>query len=175
MVPKYVPLALQKLGIPGFRIPVFLRERDGSYSNPANYSRLSLAQPATHDHPPLAAAWAEFWRNIDSGHDAAMNRREIFHFMDFAGLGAEAAPREFTDRLHTGYLRRVAQSNSRFVVVMITDVFGQSARFNTPGAVSGENWSTRMEQTVAELEQDPVLLDKANTFTSLMEEAGRVT
>jgi 4-alpha-glucanotransferase len=173
LVPDYVPLALRKLGIPGFRIPAFLREPDGSYSDPANYPRNSLTQPATHDHPPLAAAWAECWRNIDSGHNAAENRREIFHLMDFAGLGAEAAPREFTDRLLEGFLRRVAHSNSKYVVVMITDVFGQTARFNIPGAVSDENWSTRMDQTVAGLEQDPVLWAKADTFTRLMEEAGR--
>jgi 4-alpha-glucanotransferase len=173
VVPKYVPETLRKLGIPGFRIPAFCREHDGSYSNPAYYPRLSLAQPATHDHPPLAASWAEFWQNIDSGHNAAENRREIFHFMDFAGLGAEAAPREFTDQLHTGYLRRVAQSNSKYAVVMITDIFGQTARFNTPGAVSDENWSTRMDQTVTGLEQDPFLLAKAETFTRLTLEAGR--
>jgi 4-alpha-glucanotransferase len=173
VVPEYVPATLQKLNIPGFRIPAFCREHDGSYSDPAKYPRLSLTQPATHDHPPLAAAWAESWRNIEAGHNAAENRRELQRVMEFAGMGPEAAPREFTDALHAGYLRRVARSNSRFVVVMITDVFGLTARFNTPGAVSDENWSTRMEQTVAELERDPILSAKAKTFARLMEEAGR--
>jgi 4-alpha-glucanotransferase len=88
-------------------------------------------------------------------------------------LGAEEAPREWTDALREGYLRRLAHSNSRFVVVMITDVFGQTARFNTPGAVGEENWSTRMDQTVSELEQDPVLRAKAETFSRLIKEAGR--
>ena len=173
VVPDYVPITLRKLGIPGFRIPLFLRERDGSYSDPAQYPRLSLTQPATHDHPPLAADWAECWRQIDAGQNVAENWRELRWVMDFARLGTEAAPREFTAGLHEAYLRRVAQSNSRFVVVMITDVFGQTARFNTPGAVSDENWSTRMEQTVAGLDQDPGLLAKTETFTRLMQEAGR--
>jgi 4-alpha-glucanotransferase len=93
--------------------------------------------------------------------------------MDFAGLESESAPREFTAGLHEAYLRRVAQSNSRFVVVMITDVFGQTARFNTPGAASDVNWSTRMEQTVAELDKDLALLAKTKVFTRLMQEAGR--
>jgi 4-alpha-glucanotransferase len=173
VVPDYVPQMLRKLGIPGFRIPAYCREQDGSYSDPAKYPRLSLTQPATHDHPPLAAAWAECWRNIHTGHNAAENRRELRRVMDFARLEAEHAPREFTDSLHEAYLRRVAQSNSRFVVVMITDVFGQTARFNAPGAVSDENWTTRMEQTVAELDQDPALLAKAKTFARLMRDAGR--
>jgi 4-alpha-glucanotransferase len=173
VVPDYVPATLRKIGLPGFRIPAFVREEDGSYSDPAKYPRLSLTQPATHDHPPLAAAWAECWHNIDAGHHASENRRELRHIMEFAGLGAEAAPRAWTDSLREGYLRRVAHSNSRFVVVMITDVFGQTARFNTPGAVGDENWSTRMDQTVSELEKDPVLRAKASTFSQMMKDAGR--
>ena len=173
VVPDYVPVTLQKLGIPGFRIPMFCREHDGSYSDPAQYPRLSITQPATHDHPPLAAAWAECWGNIDAGHNAQENRRELNRVMDFARLSGEPVPREYTDRLREGYLRRVAQSNSWLAVVMITDVFGQTARFNTPGAVSSDNWSTRMEQTVKELDQDPALLAKAETFARLNQEAGR--
>ncbi len=173
VVPDYVPMTLRKLGIPGFRIPSFFREHDGSYSDPAKYPRLSLTQPATHDHPPLAAAWAGHWREMDAGHNLEENRRELRRVMDFARLGAEPVPRAFTPRLHEGYLRRVAQSQSRLAVVMITDVFGQTARFNTPGAVSDENWSARMEQTVAGLEQDPALLARTNTFSRLMQEAGR--
>jgi 4-alpha-glucanotransferase len=173
LVPDYVPVVLRELGIPGFRIPAFFREHDGSYSDPAKYPRLSLTQPATHDHAPIAAVWQECWHNIEAGRDAAGNRRELRRLMEFARLGAEPAPREFTGALHEAYLRRVAHSNSRLVVVMITDIFGQTARFNTPGAVSDENWTTRMEQTVAELDRDPVLLSKAKTFSKLMQEAGR--
>jgi len=173
VVPDYVPMTLRKLGLPGFRIPTFFREHDGSYGDPAQYPRLSITQPATHDHPPLAAVWAEHWRHIDAGHNVEENRCELRRIMDFARLAAEPAPREFTAALHEAYLRRVAQSNSRFVVVMITDVFGQTARFNTPGTVSDENWSTRMKQTVAGLEKDPALLAKTQTFTRLMQEAGR--
>ena len=65
------------------------------------------------------------------------------------------------------------QSNSWLIVVLITDVFGQTARFNTPGAVSLENWSPRLDATVAELDQDPVLLAKTKTLTRLIEEAKR--
>jgi 4-alpha-glucanotransferase len=173
MVPDYVPVMLRKLGIPGFRIPLFSREHDGSYSDPAQYPRLSVTQPATHDHPPLAAAWAECWRHIDAGENVEENRRELQQIMDFAGLKSERAPREFTPSLHEAYLRRVAQSNSRFAVVMITDVFGQTGRFNTPGGVGDENWSTRLEQTVAELDRSPALLAKTETFTRLMRDAGR--
>jgi len=56
---------------------------------------------------------------------------------------------------------------------MITDLFGQTARFNTPGAVSLENWSRRLDATVAELDQDPALLAKTKTFARLIEETKR--
>jgi len=173
LVPDYVPVTLQKLGIPGFRIPSFCREHDGSYSEPAKYPRSSLTQPATHDHPPLAAAWDEYWRNIEAGHNVEEHKRELRRIMRFSRLAAEEPPRDFTANLHEAYLRRLAQSNSQFLVLMITDVFGQTARFNTPGAVSDENWSTRMAQTVAELDQDPILLAKTNLFSTLMQKAGR--
>jgi 4-alpha-glucanotransferase len=173
VVPDYVPATLEKLSIPGFRIPTLFRNPDGSYQDPARYPRLSLVQPATHDHPPLAAAWAECWRNIDSGKDADENRRELRRFMDFAGLAGEEPPRAFTDRLHEAFLRRVMRANSWLAVVMITDVFGQTGRFNTPGSTSADNWTMRMAATVAGLDQDPVLLAKTRTFSRLAGEAKR--
>jgi 4-alpha-glucanotransferase len=173
VVPDYMPATLQKLGIPGFRIPSFFREQDGRYADPAQYPRLSLAQPATHDHPPLAAAWAERWQNIDAGRNAGDNRRELGFLMDFAGITGDKPPRKFTSRLREAYLRAVLQSNSWLVVVMITDVFGQHMRFNTPGTVSPDNWSLRLPRTVKELDKDPVLLTRTETYSRLAREAKR--
>lgn len=173
MVPDYVPMTLRKLNIPGFRIPTFCRERDGRFSDPEKCPRLSITQPATHDHSPIAAAWAEIWRNIEAGRNVNENRRELRYIMEFAGLPKESVPREFTSAVHEGYLRRVARSNSWLAVVMITDVFAQTARFNTPGDVGHENWSARMAHTVKELDGIPGLAAKAKTFTRLMQEAGR--
>jgi 4-alpha-glucanotransferase len=173
VVPDYMPATLQKLGIPGFRIPSFFREQDGRYADSARYPRLSLAQPGTHDHPPLAAAWAEHWRNIDAGRNVEDNRRELRLLMDFAGVHDEKTPRQFTSRLHEAYLRAVLQSNSWLVVVMITDVFGQLMRFNTPGTVGPDNWSLRLPKTVKELDEDPALLARTKTYSRLAREAKR--
>jgi 4-alpha-glucanotransferase len=173
VVPDYAPVSLRKLGIPGFRIPSFNREPDGRYADPSEYPRLSLAQPGTHDHATLAAVWADHWRNIDADRDVENNLRELRHLMDYAGIDEEERPREFTGRLHEAYLRAVLQSNSWLVVVMITDVFGQTMRFNTPGTVTPENWSLRLPKTVKELDQDPVLLAKIKTYSRLAREAKR--
>jgi 4-alpha-glucanotransferase len=173
LVPEYMPGSLMKLGIPGYRIPNFFREQRGSYVDSRLYPRLSLAQPATHDHPPLAAAWAEHWRNIDADNNIADNRRELRWMMEFAGLGAEETPRTFTDELREGFLRAVLQSNSWLVVAMITDVMGQLTRFNTPGLQASGNWSQRMPRTVREMRKDRVWAGRMETYARLAAEAGR--
>ncbi|SPE54191.1 4-alpha-glucanotransferase [Verrucomicrobia bacterium] len=174
VVPDYVPPTLQKLGIPGFRIPTLFRDYDGSYSDPKKYPRLSLAQPATHDHPPLAAAWAECWQNIDAGKNVEGNRRELRLMMDFAGLNGVEPPREFTEQIHGAFSRAVLFSRSWLAVFQITDIFAITPRFNTPGSVSPTNWTYRLAQTVAELDEEALLLSRTERFARLARESGRV-
>ena len=174
VVPDYVPATLVKLSIPGFRIPTLFRDPDGRYSDPKKYPRLSLVQPATHDHPPLAAAWGECWQNIDAGKNVETNRRELRLMMEFAGLTNAEPPREFTYQLHEAYTRTVLQSPSWLAVFQITDVFGMTARFNTPGSVAPTNWTYRLPNTVKELDADPVLLAQTEMFARLAQETGRV-
>jgi 4-alpha-glucanotransferase len=173
VVPDYVPPTLQKLGIPGFRIPMLFRTADGAYANPREYPRLSLAQPTTHDHPPLAAGWAECWQNIDAGKDVENNRRELYRLMGFAGLPESEPPREFTDELQESFARAVLNSASWLAVFQITDLFGWTARFNTPGSVASANWSYRLAPTVTELNKDPTLVRRAERFASLTKDSGR--
>jgi 4-alpha-glucanotransferase len=113
------------------------------------------------------------WAGIDSGKDGENARRELRLFMEFAGLPREEPPREFTDRIHEAFTRAVMRSNSWLVIFQITDVFGQTARFNTPGSTSVANWSYRMPQTVQQLDEDPPLLAKAKMFSRLAKASGR--
>jgi len=152
---------------------MLFRESDGTYSDPKKYPRLSLAQPTTHDHPPLAAMWRECWANIDADRDPENNRRELQHILDFAGLKAETPPREFTDQLHEAFTRAVMESNSWLAVFQIQDVFGETERFNTPGSVAATNWSHRLPQTVKQLDADPRLLAKTKMFSSIARSSGR--
>jgi 4-alpha-glucanotransferase len=173
VVPEYVAPTLQKLGLPGFRIPTLFREADNTYSDPKTYPRLSLAQPTTHDHPPLAAAWAECWQAIDAGKNGETNRRELHLMMEFSGLKGVEPPREFTHQLHEAFTRAVLQSPSWLAVFQITDIFAMTARFNVPGSVAPTNWTHRLPYTVRELDEDPVLLQQAKMFSRLAKEAGR--
>jgi 4-alpha-glucanotransferase len=103
------------------------------------------------------------------------NRREVRLMMEFAGLKSAEPPREFTDQLHEAFTRVVLQSPSWLAVFQITDVFGMTARFNTPGSVAATNWSYRLPQTVKELDEDPVLLAQTQMFSRLAQETGRVS
>jgi len=174
VVPGYVPPTLEKLGIPGFRIPMLFREHGGTYSDPKKYPGLSLAQPTTHDHPPLAAMWEECWANIDAGRAVEHDRRELRQLMNFAGMQDAPPPREFTGEIHEAFTRAVLESNSWLAVFQIQDVFGQAERFNTPGSVAATNWSHRLPQTVKQFDADPRLLAKTKMFSRLAKEAGRV-
>ena len=67
------------------------------------------------------------------------------------------------------------QSPSWLAVFQITDVFGMTARFNTPGSVSPRPTGRyRLPHTVKELDEDPVLLAQAEMFSRLAKESGRV-
>jgi 4-alpha-glucanotransferase len=172
-VPEYVPATLQKVNLPGFRIPFLFREPDGRYSDPKQYPRLSVASPATHDHAPLAARWQDCWDQILAGRNGDGPWRELRFMMDFAGLGREEPVRDFTERLHEGLLRALMQSNSWLAVFLITDVFGQTQRFNVPGSSARGNWSHRLPQTVGQFDDDPRLLAKAAAFSQLARASGR--
>src|ERR1017187_3648819 len=172
VVPPYVPIALARLKIPGYKIPHFLREKDYTFVDGKTYPRLSLATPATHDHPPIAMMWRELWEKADGGDDGA--RWDLKRWMKYCGAELEAPPREFNDHVHQLILRGVLNSNSWLAVFMITDVFGTEGRFNVPGAVSESNWSYRLDKAVSELDKDPQLLHKTEMFAKLVKESHRL-
>lgn len=159
-VPPYVPEALAQLGIPGFKIPYFLREPDGSFVDGQTYPASSVATPATHDHDPVA----KLWRELNERHDDAELRR----WMKYCGAGDDAPPSEFNDRVHEMILRGVLASNSWLAMFLITDLFGREERFNVPGSVGAGNWSARLRQPVAAFDLDPVLRGKMEMFDRLL-------
>lgn len=182
VVPDYVEPVLQKLGMPGFKIPHFLRDpHTGAFRDPKQYPSISLATAGTHDHEPLAAHWRNLWRRVDAGQHGDDGQRweghqaqlELGQFMRLAGLGDEPPPREFTSRVHEGCLRGILESNSWLAIFTITDVFARDIRFNVPGALADSNWTARVEHTVTGLERDPVIKTKADLLTRLIKATNR--
>ena len=179
VVPEYVRPSLAQLEIPGFKIPYWERNPDYTLVDGAKYPRLSIVTPATHDHEPLAAHWRKLWQAHENArakqdhHNAYITWLEIQRFVAWAGGDLNHVPREFTAALHESFCRQVLASNAWLAIFMITDVFAQAERFNVPGPIAESNWTTRLDQTVAELDKNLQLLPKTQMFERLIAEAHR--
>jgi 4-alpha-glucanotransferase len=151
-VPPYVRPSLRKLGVPGFKIPQWEIEPDGTLTPGAKYPRLAIATYATHDHPPLITMWEEKRALAESGAstpDAEAARRELRGLLGFCGLPDSPIP-PFSDELLGALLRSLFASNAWLAAVNVNDLFGTPDRFNTPGTTSGQNWTARLAPPVSE-------------------------
>lgn len=153
MVPNYVRPSLLKMGVPGFKIPIFERHEDGTYQDSGQYTPLSVATLATHDHEPIAAFWKR-WATAKEG------PAERSHLLNWIGMKLDPPPAELTPELHAAVCRKLLQCPSWLVVFMITDLFGQTARFNVPGPSSDSNWTERLPVPVSEFDHRPEYADR---------------
>jgi 4-alpha-glucanotransferase len=142
-VAPYVRPALEAMEIPGFKIPLWETEPDGRLKSGGDYQRLSLATFATHDHPTIRQYW-EGW-NADEGEKGLREMRAV---MDFCGRPDIALPQDFSPEVHEAFLRGLFACNSWLAVHQITDIFGLAERFNVPGAIGDQNWTTRIEGSI---------------------------
>lgn len=170
-VAPYVRPVLEHLEIPGFKIPQWERELDGSYKFGASYSRLSLATYATHDHPPVKAFWDEWFiaTQSDSPEAAAHALFEMKQLLAFADRTDVDLPRPFDSEVHLATMQGLLASNAWLVIPMITDILGIDDRFNVPGATGDQNWSARLEVAVNELDEtfaDPLARFQKALFAS---------
>lgn len=141
----YVRPTLQKLDIPGFKIPQWERNEDESMIPGGEYERLSLTTFATHDHPPIRQFWEEWVREaeVPATRDRAIGQmREI---LDFCGAPQLKVPQPYTAEVHNAFIRGLFATNSWLAVHQVTELFGLADRFNVPGAVGDLNWTTRIE------------------------------
>ena len=179
-VPEYVRPCLRELGIAGFKVPQWETNGDGSMIDGAKYEPLSLATYATHDHPTLREMWETWMAAItlaeDGGpetwpaRDAAWN--EARRLAAWCGFEVpQITP--FTDEIHEQITRTLFASESWMAVLMITDVFATTQRYNVPGAVSDANWSERIALPVAKWKADTALAEKTRLISRIIAETGR--
>jgi 4-alpha-glucanotransferase len=166
-VPDYVRPNLTSLGIAGYKIPAWEKRDNGSLIPGPDYQRLSLVTYGTHDHEPLKATWERLAQEISEGSGHAEYERRIL--AEYAAAPAPAnSSGEFTPELHDALLRALFRSNSWIAVVMITDLFGRSERFNYPGVAAGA-WTQRVHATVEELARDL----RVSHWREMLQESGR--
>ncbi len=165
VVPDYVRPSLLKLGISGFKIPVFERdEATREYRDLGRYPQLTLATLTTHDHVTMRGFWESWWRDWEAGRQASPESEEyrqaeeasweLYRTLRMAGLDDRKLVRDYLPAVHEGIIRQLMQSKSWLVILNITDLFGMEIRFNVPGPVSESNWSERLPWKVRETDED---------------------
>ena len=180
IVPDYVRPSLQSLGIPGFKIPFWEKMSDGRLVPGEAYQRLSVATFGTHDHDPLRVLWEKWMGTIENAlHQPGQLARERDEaWAEVRRLAAWAGfevPRITPfDKVHEKLLAALWRSNSWLAIVMITDLFATSQRFNMPGSVAESNWSERLAQPIARWRSDPVLREKTAHVRPLLRATGRL-
>jgi 4-alpha-glucanotransferase len=173
---------MQELGIAGFKIPQWEEVHPGgALIDGKHYERLSMATYATHDHDPLHAMWESWMSAIRA---AEIGDPATFPARDKAWLECRAiaswcgfhVPKitAWSDEVHEQLLAPLLRCNSWLVVLMITDLFATTQRFNIPGAVSAANWSERLHGTPADWRKNRKIVKKAARVATLIRQSGRV-
>jgi 4-alpha-glucanotransferase len=160
-VPDYVRPSLLSLGIPGFKVPYWEDRPDGTLIPGGEYPRLSVSTYATHDHEPLRVLWDRWMATIEAalveperlGQERDRAWWEVRRLAAWAGF---EVPRitPFSE-VHERLLEGLFRANSWAAVVMITDLFQGSQRFNLPGSVGSGNWTERLAGCISDWQTDP--------------------
>lgn len=135
LIPKFVYQSLSELGVPGYKVMRWEKEKDGNYKEPENYPRVSLATTSTHDNEPLA----DWWDTVDHV------EKKLFWKMI---SGENSKPPAF-HAARWQCLKKIMKAASAIVIIPMQDIMGVKDRVNTPSTLSPYNWTWRFN-TMAE-------------------------
>ena len=178
-VPDYVRPHLADLGIAGFRIPHWDCNEQGHPSPGSDFPENTFATYSTHDHDPINLIWRHCLRVIREHHEtpnehsawsagSAQNTLRILS--EFAGIphSPHSASPPYTEGVRLRLIKALFSSNSRYAVLMITELFSLDERFNQPGTTGGENWRYRLPWTLGDIREEPRLQDVCDKLSSLI-------
>jgi len=176
VVPSYVKPILEELAIPGFTIPIFVRDEETrEFLSPSDYPEKTLITFATHDHPPMASYYADIvarWKG-PGGHEAWLDIERLMRLLGLA-LGREGQPpAEFNPLIHEAMMKLILDNHCWLAVFMITDLLGNTQRFNEPGLSADSNWSQRLDFSLGELKAHPTYSAVVEQFALMVKASGR--
>jgi 4-alpha-glucanotransferase len=138
VIPPFVRETLCAMTIPGYKVVRWERENWGASGerivSPATYPEISLATTGTHDTETLR----EWWDNLPLIERSSF--AEALGIADRVAVGATPIEEATLDAI----LEATYSSPARFAIVPIQDLFGWTARINTPGTVNEDNWTWRL-------------------------------
>ncbi len=176
-VPEYVRPHLADLDIAGFRIPHWDCNEFG-HPTPGNcFPENSFATYSTHDHDPFNGIWNGCLQVIREHHENPASRPEwhvhgahntLRVLSEFAGIPvSNSGPwPPFTEGIRLRLVKALFSSNSRYAVLMITELFNINRRINEPGTIGGNNWRLRLPWTLAQIQADPQLQEIGRKFAA---------
>jgi 4-alpha-glucanotransferase len=178
-VPEYVRPHLADLDIAGFRIPHWDCNEFG-HPTPGNcFPENSFATFSTHDHDPINGIWRGCLRAIrqhqenpteHSGWQAHGAHNTLRILSEFAGIPipAHGPWPPFTEGIRLRLTKALFSSNSRYAVLMITELFGLDERINHPGTRGGDNWRFRLPWTLGQIKAEPRLQEICRKFAAII-------
>ena len=169
-VPPYVRPSLRSLSVAGFKIPQW-ECHDGRLTPGSEYTRVSVATYATHDHKPLRAMWEEAFEK--PGADSEQARGDLEKIAQFAGIRQVQHPMVYARDFYPQIMQALFASNSWLAIVMITDLLARRERFNIPGVGEG-NWTRRMHVSTAELQESRTVRERMRLIHELLRKTGRL-
>lgn len=183
-VPDYVRPHLADLEITGFRIPHW-DCNDHGHPTPGNaFPENSFATYSTHDHQPVNAIWQNCLRAIrqhqehpteHSGWNVGGAHNTLRILSEFAGIPiSDQSPwPPYTEGIRLRLIKTLLASNSRYAVLMITELFNLENQINHPGTVDGENWRFRLPWTLDEIQANPRMREDCEKLATIISITGR--
>jgi 4-alpha-glucanotransferase len=80
---------------------------------------------------------------------------------------------DFDKEFYPAMMEALFRSNAWIAVVMITDLLGQTERFNVPGTAAETNWTRRMRMSAARLRSSRSVRDRMRVIKRSLEATGR--
>ena len=175
-VPEYVRPHLEELGIAGYRIPHWDSYEDGSPVMGDVFPENSFTSYSTHDHDSLIATWENCRQNME---EHRLRPTEHTHWpaegcanslrllAGFAGIPMPEDNQwpEYSTSIHWSLIKSLLEANSRYAVLMVTDLFALRDRINTPGTSGNTNWRLRLDITPETMEKEGKLLSNLIQLT----------
>ncbi|MEP2774843.1 MAG: 4-alpha-glucanotransferase [Luteolibacter sp.] len=175
-VPEYVRPHLEELGIAGYRIPHWDSYADGSPIMGDVFPNNSFATYSTHDHDSLCATWETNRLTVqnhrqyptEQSHWAAESATHALRLL--AGFSGIHIPQDnhwphYSESVHWCLIKSLLKANSRYAVLMVTDLFMLRDRINTPGTTGPGNWQLRLDLDTAIMDKQGSLLSNLIKLT----------
>jgi len=174
-VPAGFRETMRAANVLSYRIMVFERRNDGSFTAPGDYPSLAAASAATHDLATLEGFWLGrdiAWRRrlglypdvnaeMTEATERARDRHLLLDALVREGLLAAGDLRQFLTEagepiyraaLGDAIQRYLARSHARLMLVQIEDLVGETEQANLPGTTDAHpNWRRRLRRPLEEI------------------------